>query len=205
LDFAEFLVQRLRFGGVFADLAIEGSAFADQVAALADEQLQGGPGDIARRLQQSTAGDGGAVQGGKIGIVGFVAGVDALAVLFGNEGMEDAGFKTRGDEGTLDDAMIAAGTFDGDDAIRELVLGEGLPDLDECSFEIGSIVRDGGGRNEDATVEIGEQEFRTDLCAVEADNAEIFGSDQLDAGMQHAAWLADTEVETTRLRAFAGT
>ena len=33
---------------VVADLAVEGGAFADQIAAMADDELQSGPGFIAR-------------------------------------------------------------------------------------------------------------------------------------------------------------
>ena len=110
---------------VVADLAVEGRAFADQVAAMADDQLQGGPGFIACRFEQSAAGDGGAVDGGQIGVIGFVAGIDGLAILFGDEGMEDARLEAGGGEGALDEAVIAAGAFDGDEAIAELVLGEG--------------------------------------------------------------------------------
>ena len=37
---------------VIADLAVEGGAFADQVAAVSDDELQGGPGFVARRFAQ---------------------------------------------------------------------------------------------------------------------------------------------------------
>ena len=40
-------------------------------------------------------------------------------------------------------------------------------------------------------VEVGEEELGACLGAVEADDAEVFGSDLLDAGMEHAAGLAD--------------
>src|SRR5260370_1403017 len=60
---------------VFADLAVEGGAFADQVAALADEQLQRGPSGVAGRFEQGAAGDSGAVNRCQVGVLGLVAGI----------------------------------------------------------------------------------------------------------------------------------
>ena len=176
---------------VVADLAVEGGAFADQVAALADEELQRGPGFVAGRFEQSAAGDGGAMDGGQVGVVGLVAGIDGLAILLGDEGMEDARLEAGGGEGALDEAVIAAGAFDGDEAVAELVVGEGVADLGDGGVEVGTVVGDGGGWDEDAAVEVGEEELGAGLGTVEADDAEVFGSDLLDAWMQHAAGLAD--------------
>src|SRR3989442_9169616 len=137
---------------VVADLAVEGGAFADQIAAVPDDQLQGGPGLVAGGLQQRAAGDSGAVDGGQVGVVGLVAGIDGLAVLLGDEGMQDARLEAGGGEAALDDAMIAPGAFDGDEAVPELVLGEGAPDLGDGVVEVGTGVGQLGGREEDATV-----------------------------------------------------
>ena len=46
---------------VVADLAVEGGAFADEVAAVTDDELEGGPGFVARGFEQGATGDGGAV------------------------------------------------------------------------------------------------------------------------------------------------
>jgi len=43
----------------------------------------------------------------------------------------------------------------------------------------------------EAAVEVGEEEFGAVLVTVEADDAEVFGTDFLDAGMQDAAGLAE--------------
>ena len=176
---------------VFADLAVEGGAFADQVAAMADDKLQGGPGLVAGGLEQGEAGDGGAMDGGQVGVVGLVAGIDGLAILLGDEGMEDACLEAGGGEGALHEAVIASGAFDGDEAVVELVRGEGLADLGDGGVESGAVVGDGGGRDEDAAVEVGEEELGACLGTVEADDAEVFGTDLLDAGMEDAAGLAD--------------
>src|SRR5579862_7838000 len=102
---------------VVANLAVEGGAFADEVAAMTDDELQGGPGFVARRFEQRATGDGGAMDGGQIGVVGFVAGIDGLTILLGDEGVEDARLEAGGGEGALDEAVIAAGAFDGDEAV----------------------------------------------------------------------------------------
>jgi hypothetical protein len=189
---------------VVADLAVEGGAFADQVAAVADDQLQGGPGFIAAGLEQGAAGDGGAVEGGQVGVIGLGAGVDGLAVLLGDEGVQDACLEAGGGEGPLDEAVIAAGTFDGHQAIAELVGGEGVPDLGDGGVEVGAVVGDGGGRQEDAAVEVGEEELGPRLGTVDADDAEVFGSDLLDAGVEHAPGLAETVDGPAWGRASAG-
>ena len=145
----------------------------------------------SRSLQQSTAGDRGAVNRCQVGVIGFVAGIDGLSILFGGKRMKDARLEAGGGEGALDEAVIAAGAFDGDEAVAELMVGEGLADVGDGGVEVGSVVGDGGGRDEDAAVEVGEEELGAGLGAVEAEDAEVFGSDLLDAGMKHPTGLAD--------------
>jgi hypothetical protein len=190
---------------VVANLAVEGGAFANEIAALANEQQQGGPGFIACGFEQSTAGDGGAMDGAEVGVVGLVARIDRLAVLLGNEGMENACLEAGGGEGALHQAVIASGAFDGDEAIAELMLGEGMSDLGHGVVEFGSVVGDRGGRDEDAAIEIGEEELGAEFGTVEADDAEVFGSDVLDARMEQSAGFGDRVVKTVCARAFAGT
>src|SRR6516165_2611907 len=144
---------------VFADLTVEGGAFADQVAPLADEQLQGGPGLVAAGFLEGAAGDGGAVNGAEVGVIGFVAGINGLAILLGDEGMENAGLETGAGEGALDEAVVASGAFDGDDAIEELVVGEGLSDLSDGGVESQTVVRDVGWWDEHAAVEVGQEKL----------------------------------------------
>src|SRR5947209_61756 len=78
---------------VVADLAIEGGAFANEVAAMADEQLQGSPGGVACGFEKGAASDGGAVHGHEVGVVGLVAGINGLAILLGDKGVDDACLK----------------------------------------------------------------------------------------------------------------
>ena len=88
---------------VLADLAAELADFAHEVAAMADEELQGGPGFVAFGLEQSEAVDGGAMNGDEVGVIGLVAGIGGLAELLGGEGMDDARLEAGGGEGALDE------------------------------------------------------------------------------------------------------
>ncbi len=120
-------------------------------------------------------------------------------------GVQDARLEASGGEGTLDEAVIAAGAFDGDEAITELVLGKGVADLGDGGVECGAVVLDGGGRNQDVAIEIGEEELGAELGTVKADDAEVIGADLLDAGVPSAAGLGDAVVKATVARALAGT
>jgi len=66
-------------------------------------------------------------------------------------------------------------------------------------------VGDDGGRDEDAAVEVGEEELGAVFVTVEADDAEVFGTDELDAGMKHAARLAEGVARSAAGLASAGT
>src|SRR5207244_11357192 len=93
----------------------------------------------------------------------------------------------------------------GAEASLEVGLGEGAPDLGDGGVEVGPGVRGLGGRDEDPTVEVGEQPLGAGLVAVEADDAEVIRADLLDAGVQDAAQLGDGGGRTPPGRVFAGT
>ena len=63
--------------------------------------------------------------------------------------------------------------------------------MGDGGVEVGAVVGDGGGRDEDVAIEVGEQELGACLGAVEADDAEVFGPDLLDARVEGAAGLLD--------------
>jgi hypothetical protein len=105
--------------------------------------------------------------------------------------MKDSRLETGGGEGALHEAVIAAGAFDGDEAVAELVVGEGLADVGDGGVEVVAIVSDDGGRDEDAAIEVGKKQLGARLGAVEAEDAKVFGSDVLDARMKYAAGFAD--------------
>jgi len=152
--------------------------------------VQGGPGFVAAGFEQGATGDGGAVHGGEVGVVGLVAGIDRLAVLLGDEGMKDAGLEVGGVEGVLDDAVIAAGAFDGHQAITEIVGRESLAYWGHGGVKVRAVVGDDGRRDKDAAVEVGEKELGASLGAVDADDAEVFGPDQRMRGWSTPRGLA---------------
>jgi hypothetical protein len=86
-----------------------------------------------------------------------------------------------------------------------LVDGKCLANLGDGGVEVGPVVGDHRGRDENAAVEVGEEELGAGLGAVEADDAEVFGTDLLDARMKDAAGLADGVDGSAPRRAPAGT
>jgi hypothetical protein len=70
-------------------------------------------------------------------------------------------------------------------------VGEGLADLGDGGLEFRTVVGNPGRWDEDAAIEIGQEEFGADLGRVKADDAKVFRSDLLHAGMKQAAGFAD--------------
>jgi hypothetical protein len=157
---------------------------------MADEQLQGRPGLVPRGFQKRAARDRGAVDGGQVGVIGLVAGINGLAVLLGDKGMEDARLETGGGEGALHHAVISARAFDGGQSVAEFVLLEGSADERDGGVESGPRMFNYRGRNEQTSVEVGEEKLGTDFGTIKADDAKVFGSNLLHAGMEHPARLA---------------
>jgi hypothetical protein len=174
------------------DPAAEQGLLLDQVAAMAGPELQRRVGRVARGLLQAEAVDRGAEDPrlgvGPIGL-GVVRG--GLAVMAGDGGVDDAGVEAGGGEGALDWAVIAAGLLDGDDQVAEAVLGGSPPELGEGGVGPRAGVLDGGEGDEDAAVEVGERPGGAGLGAVDGDDAEVLGSDGLDARGEQAFGLAE--------------
>src|SRR5262249_6455166 len=139
---------------VFANLTVERGTFAHQVAAMADDELQGGPGLVPCGLQQRATGDRSAVDRVQVGIVGLVARVDRLAILLGDEGVHNARLEISAGEAALDDAVITARAFDGHEAIAEVVASEGALDLSDGVREAVLVMLDDGGWNEHSSIEV---------------------------------------------------
>jgi hypothetical protein len=100
------------------------------------------------------------------------------------------GLGAGGGEGTLHNAVRAARAFDGDQAITELVLREGVANLRDRRVQGESRRSDNGGGKEDTAVAVGEEKLGACLGTVEAEDAEVFWADLLDAGVEHTARLA---------------
>src|SRR6516164_200455 len=96
--------------------------------AVAGQEPEPGMGLIDRRLDQAEAVDGGALDGGEVGVVGLVAGVGRQAELPGGQGMDDAGLEAGGDGGALHRQVIVAGALDDDDGVAEVMVGPGPAD-----------------------------------------------------------------------------
>jgi len=87
--------------------------------------------------------------------------------------------------------VVAAGALDGDDVVLDAVLVQGRAEEPHGGLKTGLIVRDGGRFDEDPAVEIGEHHFGPGLGAIDAEDAEVLGSDGLDPGMEHSVGLLD--------------
>ena len=138
--------------------------------------------------------------GGQIGVVGFIARVGRLAVLLGGEGMDQADLEAGLSEGALDGSMVFAGAFDGDDEIAELVLDHGLAKAIDGGLEVAAAVGQGGGLDQDAAIEVGQEVTGACLGAVHGDDAEVLRPDGLNAWAEQAVGL----VQNQGLVGFAG-
>src|SRR5580700_6361147 len=96
---------------------------------MSNQQLQVAPEDIPFWFTQGKTVDGGTVHGKQISVVGFIARIGELTVSLGGKRMHHARLERGGAERLLDDVVIAAGSFDGDDAVLDGVRGERFANL----------------------------------------------------------------------------
>jgi hypothetical protein len=174
---------------VFADLAAQGRGLAHEIAAVADEELEFQPRLLLGGLQEGKAGDGGALDGRQVGVIGLIAWVLGLAKLLGGEGMDDACLQACRREGALHDPVVTAGALDGDQEIVHLVPHLRLLELGDGQVQGTAVMGDLGGRHEDIAEEIAKHPLGARLGTIDADNAEMFRPDLLDARVDEAAGL----------------
>jgi len=93
---------------VLPNLGAQRRGFKDQIAPVANEELQFLPGVVTRRFDQGKTVDGREVNGGQVGIIGFDTWITGLAELFGGEGMDDADFEAGSGKSALRRMVIAA-------------------------------------------------------------------------------------------------
>jgi hypothetical protein len=172
---------------VFADLTLEGAAFADEIPAMTNEQLQLAIGFVPVGFKQSEAIDSGAMNGGEVIVVSLTIGISGLAELLGSEGMHDTRFETSFLKSAQDEFVIPTRALDGDDQVPQVVQAQSVSDPRNRGGESRSVMLDYGGGDEDVAVEIGEHPFGTGFGTVHADDAETLRPDLLDAGMNDAA------------------
>jgi hypothetical protein len=186
------------------DLIAERGALGHQVAAAAGQDPEWGADVIERRLAQAEAADGGAGDGGEVGVVGLGAGVGRPADLPRGLGMDDAGLEPGRDGGAVDGGVIVAGALDGDDEVAEVVVGPGPADAGREVVEPPAGLLDDGGSDEDVALEIGEHPFGAGLGAIDGDDAEVLGPDLLDPGMDGTRGLGDRDGAPATARGPAG-
>jgi hypothetical protein len=86
---------------MFKQLLPEHDVLFDEKATMPRQELKLDEDRIGFVLQQTKTVDGGAVDGCEVGVVGFVARVGGLAILFGGVGVDDANFNPRLGEGAM--------------------------------------------------------------------------------------------------------
>jgi hypothetical protein len=102
------------------------------------------------------------------------------------------------------DVVVAAGPLHGDEHVAQIVRPACVLELGHGGVEFDTVVCHFRGRHEASAVIITEHPLEAGLGAIDADDAEVFGADVLDAGMNEAARLVDDRREPGT-GAFAGT
>ena len=176
---------------MFTDLTSKFGSLADEVATVSGQELESDGEGVGDRLGESEAVDGGSVDGGEVGVVGFVAGIGGLSELLGGEGVDDPGVEAGVPEGLPDDLVVASGSFDGDNQVEDLVRVAGLSNAVDSHFERGLVVLDFGWRNEDISIKVSEHPFGASLGAVDGEDSEVLWSEFLDSGMDRAVGLVN--------------
>jgi hypothetical protein len=176
---------------MFANFASQGHALANQIAAVSGQELEPMVDRIGCGFGESEAVDGGSMDGGEVGVVGLVSGIGGLTELLGGEGMDDADLESGGGEGVFDDMMISSGSFDDDDAVKNLMGVAGLAESSDGVQKRRLGVGDFCGRDQDFPIEVCEHPFGPGLGAIDGDDAEVFRADVLDAGMNRAVGLVN--------------
>ena len=166
---------------MFEHLLLDGDALVHQLASVSGQQLEPDVGGIGFGLRQTEAVDGGAMDGGEVGVVGLVAGIRGESILFGGVGVDDADLEPCLPEGAPDRAVIASGTLDDHDRILDVVAVHCGAHGQDGGIEGRSVVLDGGRLDQDSAVEVGEQDLGAGLGAVDAHEGEVFGTDGEDA------------------------
>jgi hypothetical protein len=187
-------------GGIemFADLAAQRRRFLHEAAAMTDQQLQGAPKRIDVRLAQGEAIDGGTMDGGQVGVIGFGVGIGRLTKLFGGVGMNRTSIEGSGGKSILNGVMIAAGAFDRDKQIGKLILLHRVAHLSDSGVQLDAVMVDERRRQQHFAIEVAKHPFGTHLGAIDADDTEMFGADLLYSGLNDATWFLQ------KLRGFFG-
>ena len=164
---------------------------------MTDERAQVEKRVIERRLEQTKADDGCAVNAQQIVIVGLVTRMLGLPELSGGEGMDDACFITGIAKGALHEAMVVARAFDGDEEIGQCEPGSrGAERLDGLT-ERRRRVLDSGRWEQHMTIEVTEHPARALFGTVHGNDTEAFWSHSAHAGVDDAVGIGELSLETS--------
>jgi hypothetical protein len=176
---------------VVADLTTETGGLVDETAAEACEAQECGPEFVAGGLGEGEAVEGSAVHGEEVAVVGLVVGISDLAELFSSEWVDNAGVEGRGAEGALDEAMVAAGSFNDDEQVLEVVVVHGLAELSDRVGEAGAVVDEALRLEEEGAEEVGKHPLGIVFVAIKAGEAEVAGTGSFDAIVEVTAGLVE--------------
>jgi len=115
------------------------------------------------------------MDGEEIGIIGLVSRIGRDAELLGRQGMNVPGFEPGRCEGVFDGKVINASLLDANDQIAEVMRHDRSLQARDRFLEALPRMFDRCGRDEDATVEIGEDPFGSSLGTIDGDDAECSG------------------------------
>ena len=104
---------------MFEHLLTEHDVLLDEVATVPRQELKLDIDRIGFVLQQAEPVDSGAVHGEEVGVVGFIAGIGGLTILFGGVGMKDADLDPGLGESDLNRTVVASGPLDDTDHVLD--------------------------------------------------------------------------------------
>jgi hypothetical protein len=174
---------------VVADLAAQAAGLVDQAAPEADETEEFGPEFVPGEFGEGEAVEGGAEESVEVPVVGLVIGIGDLAELFSGERVDDAGVEVGGGEGALDEAVVAAGAFDDNKEVAEVVVAGGLSELLDGLLEGRAVMVEALGWKEYSAEIVHEHPFGIGFMAIEAGDTEVGGSGLFDAVVEVTAGL----------------
>jgi hypothetical protein len=176
---------------VIAALAAELGGLVEEAAAEAGQAEEFGPEFLPWGLGEGKAVEGGVVGSEEVVVIGLVVRIRYLEELLGGKGVNEAGVEVGGGEGALDEAVVAAGAFNDDAEVAEVVVACGLVELLDSVVEVVAVVVETTGREEEVAEAVGKNPFRIVFVAIEAGEAEVGGASLFDAVGEVAAGLVE--------------
>src|SRR5260370_41738505 len=93
--------------------------------------------------------------------------------------MDDADLVAGGGKGLADDVVVTAGAFDGDDQVVERMKLLGMTQAGDGGLQVGAIMFDDDGRDQDVAKEVAQHPFGAGLGAIDTHDAEMLLSNLL--------------------------